>query len=1394
MRGAAMQFRSGWIAGLALFVTLLPASGQSQNLVPNGGFENGGADWNGGAVVAASPRSGQACLEVSDGSATASIVAYTRSLMPVSQGQPYLLTVWVRAATVGQRTLVTLEQYDTAGKWISGNNYDLVVTAGTDWREFHQLLRAFNPATAAVRLALRPVEWSEKGELTGTAWFDDASFEPTTDTVSRYGAWIVSDGPVRVWHSPSIQKVRRDAALPADAPHEDVVRIEAARGESEPAQLVLQPSAPDELTGAFVSDFENPQGNKIPSGALTIREVAFVGVTVPTDYSSLAGAVPDPLPLLQPPLALATGRQQPLWLTVKVPDDAQAGDYRASVRLKFLKGASVDVSLLLHVWDFGLPGERHFRTAYGISLDRIDEYHNLRSDPSLRREVFRLYEMDFADHRVSPLDVFGDDTIGVSFRNVNWPPDSVVPDPENPAGANRVLVVQDDRTDADVSVAGSASMAIVQGARYTLKWRARTDTRRNYLVALNQYNAAGAWISGHNIDNVRAGDGSWLQDSAEITPALITPQTATVRIFLYACPWTDAGELTGTTWFDDVSLTAAGSSTNLVADGDFQQPTDQIDVSVDFTRADSALSFALDSLGFESFRLPLPFFGWGDYMGGSHAGSMLGYSWDTPQYESIYRKILRSIDDHLDQRGWLERAYAYWEDEPHVSDFPLVAWGMDLLHRVDPRLTRLLTITSGFAQQLAGKVDIWVPILDSYDVSWSRERQALGESVWSYVCTGPKGPYPNDFIDHAGIEHRVRFWMDWQYGIQGDLYWDTTYWSNDEVFPPPARQDPWGDPMSYYRYQGVTGTWGNGDGRLLYPPRNWADGRTRIEGPTPSIRWELTRDGIEDFEYLWMLRDAVEHLEATGARPELAAAARALLSVPDPMVSSITDFSDNPGLLFAHRREVAETLERILPLVRTSLVVKLNKDGAAAGTTGGDSASPLAGYAAGKTDADSAPYGTAVFSFRQNGVVTSETAVPPSAPANSFLVFVNYGVHLPSIPGRPEGGTIDVDTGIAVANPGSTAANVTYTLRDATGSSVAQGHGLIAAGGHFARFVRQLSEVAPDFRFPGDFADVTRYGSLEISSDQPVSVVALRLALNQRGDALLTTVPVADLPGQPGTAPVYFPQFADGGGYTTVIVLLNTSGVPETGTLTLFDEHGAPLAVNQSGGTRDSVFRYAVPAGGVYVFQSDGFPQDVRVGWARLDPDPNTAAPVGAGIFSFDQGGIRTAETGIPGQTSTTHARIYVDQSGGHATGLALVNPAESGIKVRIRALRPDGSPPLETAETLVDLEGKGHASRFVAQFLAQLPAHFTGTLDVSSETPFAALTLRSLTNGRGDFLLNAMPVADLQQPAPKSMIFPQIVHGGGYSTEFILLGPGAPSTTILNFFGNDGAPLAVGK
>jgi hypothetical protein len=181
-------------------------------------------------------------------------------------------------------------------------------------------------------------------------------------------------------------------------------------------------------------------------------------------------------------------------------------------------------------------------------------------------------------------------------------------------------------------------------------------------------------------------------------------------------------------------------------------------------------------------------------------------------------------------------------------------------------------------------------------------------------------------------------------------------------------------------------------------------------------------------------------------------------------------------------------------------------------------------------------------------------------------------------------------------------------------------------------------------------------------------------------------------------------------------------------------------------------------------------------------------------VFGYNPGNFLVTESGIPATVSTKHARIYVDLSGGHDTGLAIANPTNANASITITAFQSDGVTGIGTSQGPLQLPANGHSAFFADQFIAGLPAGFTGVLDIISPAPFAALTMRSLYNERNDWLLATFPIADMTLSAPSPIVFPQIADGGGYVTQFILIGAGGASSVTLNYYGEDGKPLPVGK
>ena len=321
-------------------------------------------------------------------------------------------------------------------------------------------------------------------------------------------------------------------------------------------------------------------------------------------------------------------------------------------------------------------------------------------------------------------------------------------------------------------------------------------------------------------------------------------------------------------------------------------------VELDFTAFDTAATRYLDEFGFNTFRLPLSGLGWGGQGKPWHDGEFGGFKQGTPEYEALWGDYARQLTEHLEQKDWLRKAYLYWYDEPERNDYAPVRRNNEQIKRLAPKLARMLTEEPG--PELIGAVDIWCPVTPNHRPDICRERQRAGEHVWWYICCWPRAPYCTEFIDHPAVELRTWLWQTWGYGVEGILIWETNWWNQRARFKPPARQNPWEDPMSYSE----SGTWGNGDGRFIYPPNRDNDRKQKfLDGPVSSIRWEILRDGVEDYEYFALLRELLK------SKPD--AAAEALLKAPASVFTDMTHFSTDPTPLLEHREKLARAIERL---------------------------------------------------------------------------------------------------------------------------------------------------------------------------------------------------------------------------------------------------------------------------------------------------------------------------------------------------------------------------------------------------------------------------------------------------------------------------------------------------
>ncbi len=355
--------------------------------------------------------------------------------------------------------------------------------------------------------------------------------------------------------------------------------------------------------------------------------------------------------------------------------------------------------------------------------------------------------------------------------------------------------------------------------------------------------------------------------------------------------------------------------TNEVKRAGLCAPAEQLRATFDFEAWDRAMTRAFEVYHFNSFTVPIPGLGGGTFYELSQP-NLLGFGEETPEYPLLLGSYCRQMEAHLRAKGWLDKAYIYWFDEPSGKQYGFLQNGFKKLKQYCPDITRM--ITKLVEPGLIGGPNLWCPISNEYKPGPAEERRKLGERFWWYVCTGPKAPYTGLFLDHPAPELRIWLWQTYQRKINGILIWQCNYWTSGTAYPDPNQpQNPYEDPMSWTSGYGTPSgkkvPWGNGDGRFLYPPTAAASGKPAgpvLEGPVDSIRWEQLRDGIEDYEYLTILGQKLNQRRSS-LSSETIAEYEKLLEVPETITKSIKEFTPDGAPIELRRDQIARAIEKL---------------------------------------------------------------------------------------------------------------------------------------------------------------------------------------------------------------------------------------------------------------------------------------------------------------------------------------------------------------------------------------------------------------------------------------------------------------------------------------------------
>ena len=218
---------------------------------------------------------------------------------------------------------------------------------------------------------------------------------------------------------------------------------------------------------------------------------------------------------------------------------------------------------------------------------------------------------------------------------------------------------------------------------------------------------------------------------------------------------------------------------------------------------------------------------------------------EDPRAEQNLREFLRQLRNHLKQKGWLSRYIQHIHDEPHGTEMPVYQRFVHIVSEELPGVPTLDAISLHEDISEQEETTIWAPKLGTFDdrLDAIAVHKAHGGQSWYYICLDPRGKYLNRFIDFPSLKVRLLPWVNYRYGLTGYLHWGGNFWTDQP-------------------FENVQPDWGGGfflpagDNAIVYPD-------PKHEGVFVSVRLEVMREGIEDYE---LLAEAARHApDRTGA-------------------------------------------------------------------------------------------------------------------------------------------------------------------------------------------------------------------------------------------------------------------------------------------------------------------------------------------------------------------------------------------------------------------------------------------------------------------------------------------------------------------------------------------------
>jgi Beta-propeller repeat len=461
--------------------------------------------------------------------------------------------------------------------------------------------------------------------------------------------------------------------------------------------------------------------------------------------------------------------------------------------------------------------------------------------------------------------------------------------------------------------------------------------------------------------------------------------------------------------------------------------------------------------------------------------------------------------------------------------------------------------------------------------------------------------------------------------------------------------------------------------------------------------------------------------------------------------------------------------------IKSSTAFAFPAKGGASTATAGQTAQPVFGYASVEVTAGSSPSGVAIIDLRSSGTLLNEVSLPIPFPTPSGQVYATT-----SLAGA---------TALTMVNRSDEEASITvYFTPNGGGGAVLTNTFTLAGHAQLSGFL-----YADPFRIPID-----QVGTLVYTSTTPLSTVALRAGSS--GSPVNVYLPIINL-NLTNDHKQTIPQFADGGGWSGQIYLVNPMDVDISGEIRFYKaglpgEPGVPVEMATDKGTL-SVVPYSIAPHESFFLSTHSEGVDITAAFADVVPADGASAPLAYAILNFAENGFLAVT--VEAVEAASEFKMYAEITGkfpealGTMPALALANSADTPATVTLKMIGFDGAD--SGLSSTITLPPKGHYSRFLNEIpgFEELPHPFLGVLYATTSDPGVTFAgFRTRYNEQGQFTMTA--TGPLKAVGSGPVIFPHLVDGGGYATQFILINGEGSSGAVgtIRYLDQLGNPLNV--